>query len=275
MRSPTTWPREPATFVVSSARTSLKYVPRHLDFEPGVRDEILQREVGQIGVEIERSFAAFPQLDFVHARFERVADQRRLVVEGEQILRVDRDLFDLFAVDVDFDRHLRPIFAAGDDVLGQGLDRDGRVAGAVPIGRVLAVVEQVLGQPRRLFGLRIGPREELQVVGVGLGFAVVPEPPERAFGQLEPGGLVLVVLDQVLVDVPHDHRQAIGGLHLREGQAEQALGVDRKPGPVAIEKVLHLLVVHVRLDEHAVDQGVDVVGVRFVRIDRLARVCRS
>ena len=111
--------------------------------------------------------------------------------------------------------------------------------------------------------------KKVQIVGVGLGFAVIPKPPERALGKLEPGGLVLVVLDQVLVDVSHDHRQAIISLHLREGQAEQTLGVDRKPRPVAVEKILHLTVVHIRLDENAVDQGVDIVGVRFRGIEWL------
>ncbi len=78
---------------------------------------------------------------------------------------------------------------------------EGRVAGRVPVGGVLAVVEQVLDQPRGHLALRIGPGEQLQVVGVGLVLAAVPVPPVPA-RQVEPGRLVLVVLADVLVDVP-------------------------------------------------------------------------
>ena len=58
---------------------------------------------------------------------------------------------------------------------------------------MLAVVQQVLDQPRGQLALGIGPRQQLQVIGVGLVLAAVPVPPV-ALGQLELGRLVLVVL---------------------------------------------------------------------------------
>ena len=59
------------------------------------------------------------------------------------------DFFALLAVDPDFDGQVGLVFAAGFDVVGEGFDDEGRVAGAVPVGGVLAVVDEVLDEPRR------------------------------------------------------------------------------------------------------------------------------
>ena len=77
---------------------------------------------------------------------ERVSRHGDPVVVGEKISRRDRDFFDLAAVDRDLDRHLRTVFAAGFPKFGKRLDRDSRVAGAVPIGGMFAIVEQILRQ---------------------------------------------------------------------------------------------------------------------------------
>ena len=50
------------------------------------------------------------------------------------------------AVELDLDGHVGLVFAAGLEVLGHRLDAQRRVARAVPIGRMLAVVEDVLHQ---------------------------------------------------------------------------------------------------------------------------------
>ena len=50
-------------------------------------------------------------------------------------------------------------------------------------------------------------------------------------------------------------------LLLVQGQAEHRLGVDGELRAVAIEEVAHLVVVDVGVDEHHVDEGVEVVGV--------------
>ena len=122
------------------------------------------------------------------------------------------------------------------------------VAGAVPVGGVPAVVEQVLHQPRGLLILGVGQRQQLQVVGVGLGLAAVPVPPVIFGGQPQIGGLVLVVLDHVLLDVLEDdlelllHGRDVGRLRAvarlaEEGQAEHRLGIDRDVGAVAEQEV--------------------------------------
>ena len=61
----------------------------------------------------------------------------------------------------------------------------GRVAGAVPIGGVLAVVEQILDQPRSdVSPLGSVFAKQLQIVGIGLDLAAVPVPPQLFSGSL-------------------------------------------------------------------------------------------
>ena len=113
---------------------------------------------------------------------ERVAFEHERVVEREQVLGVDLHFLAFLAVDPDFDRQVGLVLAAGLDVVGQRFDHQGRVARAVPVGGVLAVVDEVLHEPRGDLALRLGRREQLQIVGVGLVLAAVPVPPD-VFGQ--------------------------------------------------------------------------------------------
>ena len=78
------------------------------------------------------------------------------VVDGEEIRGGDLDFLLLLAIDEDLDRHVGRVFAARFQVIGQRFDRVGRVARAVPVRRVLAVVEQVLDQLRRNLALGFG-----------------------------------------------------------------------------------------------------------------------
>ena len=55
-------------------------------------------------------------------------------------------------------------------------------------------------------------------------------------------------------------------LLLVQGQAEHRLGVDGQVGAVAVEEVAHVGVVDVGVDQHHVDEGVEVVGVLLARV---------
>ena len=46
---------------------------------------------------------------------------------------------------------------------------------------------------------------------------------QMSCGQLEVGGLVFVVFDDVLADVLHDHRELFGFVLLVEGEAEHGV----------------------------------------------------
>ena len=120
---------------------------------------------------------------------------------------------------------------------------------------MLAVVQQVLDEPRGSFALGVGLGEQLQVIGVGLVLAAVPIPPIAA-GQIEPGRLVLVVQHQVLLDIPQDHRQLVLLALFFQGDAVHRQRVDRQLDPVAVEEIKHLGVLHGAVDEHHVDEGV-------------------
>ena len=160
----------------------------------------------------------FAELDRVPAGFERVAGQDEAIVEREQVVAGDFHFLPLLAVDPDFDRHVGLVLARGLDVVGERFDHQGRVAGAVPVGGVLAVVDEVLHEHRRDGVLRIVRHEQLEVVGMGLELAAVPVPPVAA-RQIEVGGLVLVVLDQVLADVPQHHGEFFGFVLFFEREA--------------------------------------------------------
>ncbi len=63
-----------------------------------------------------------------------------------------------------------------------------------------------------------------------------------------------------------DHRQLFLLALLVEGQAEQRLGIDGQVRAVAIEEVAHLVVVDFAIDQHHVDEGVEIVGLGLVRL---------
>ena len=158
---------------------------------------------------------------------EGFAFEDERVVEREQVVGVDLGFFALLAVDPDFDREVRLVFAAGFDVVGERFDDEGRVARAVPVGGVLAIVDQVLHEPRGDRALRFDGGEQLQVVGVGFELAAVPVPPD-VLRQVQVGGLVLVVLDDVLADVLHDHRELLGFVLLVAGRGRTSLSRRRR-----------------------------------------------
>jgi len=111
----------------------------------------------------------------------------------------------------------------------------------------------------------------LEIVGVGLELASVPVPPLPA-REVEPGGLVLPVLDDVLADVPHHHRQFLGPLLLVQGRPEERQGVDREAGAVTVEKFPHGIAFPPGVGENRVDEGIEVVGVVLVRLPPLPGV---
>ena len=84
--------------------------------------------------------------------------------------------------------------------------------------------------------------------------------------QVQVGGLVLVVLDDELADVPQDHRQLVGFVLLVQGEAEHRQAVDGELRAVAVEEIAHRVVLDVGVDEHHVDERVEVVGVVLVRL---------
>ena len=124
---------------------------------------------------------------------------------------------------------------------------------------MLAIVQEVLDEPRSQLALGIGAGEELEVVGVRLVLATPPVPPAIG-GQLEPSGLILVVLLDILADVLHDHGELVVLALFLERDAEHGQTVDREIGAVAVEEVAHLGVVGVGIDEDHVDQCVEVIG---------------
>ena len=73
----------------------------------------------------------------------------------------------------------------------------GRVAGAVPVGGVLAVVEQVLDQARGHLALGIGPCRAASSSRRWLRSRCRTST-TRFLGQFEIGGLIFVVLDDEL-----------------------------------------------------------------------------
>ena len=197
----------------------------------------------------------------VLAVLDRVAEQDEAIVEVEQVLVVDLHVLVLLAVEPDLDGHVGTVLAAGLEIVGHGLDAQGGVAGAVPVGGVPAIVEQILHQPRGLGILGIGRGQQLEIVGVGLGLAAVPVPPVVVGGQTQVGGLVLLILNDVLLDVLEDHVELVRCCcFLEQGQAEHRLGVDRDVSAVAEEELAHLGVLDAAVDQDHVDQGVDVVG---------------
>jgi hypothetical protein len=52
-----------------------------LDLEPGLGDEILKGEIGQVGVEVDRPGPLSPDLDLVLPGLDRPAAEDQLVVE--------------------------------------------------------------------------------------------------------------------------------------------------------------------------------------------------
>ena len=97
---------------------------------------------------------------------------------------------------------------------------------------------------------------------MGFIFAAEPVPPITG-GQTEPGGLVFVVLLDVLADVSHDHVEFfLFGLFF-QGNAVHGHRIDGKFCSVAIEEFEHVGVFHAAVDEHHVDECVEIVGILF------------
>ena len=172
------------------------------------------------------------------------------------------------AVEAIVDRHIGPVLAAGLEVVGQGLDAEGRVAGRVPVGAVPAVVEQVLDQPRGKLALGIGPGQQLEVERVGLDLAAVPGPPVTLVGQLEISRLVLVILHHVLARCSGAPCASLSfSPSFVQRQSEHGLGIDGEVRAIAIEKAEHRVVLDSGVDQNHEDERIEVVGGFLVRFD--------
>ncbi len=240
-------------------------LPLDLDLEARLGDEVLQGEVREVGVEVERAGSLLAQFDGVFARFDRVAEEDELVVEREEVLGVDRDFLLLLAVQEHFEREFGFHFASGAQVVGERFDAEGRVAGGLPVGGVLAVVEQVLDQARGGFALRVHLGQKFEVIGLRFVLAAVPAPPVALVTQFQPGCLVFVILFQELFDVAAQHVALFHAVLLVEGEGQHGLGIDRQVVAVAVEEIAHFLVGGVRIGQDHIDEGVEVVGFLFLR----------
>ena len=206
------------------------------------------------------------------AEFERVTpggdvgpfEHERVVID-EQVLGIDFDILPLRTVEPHLDRQVGLALARGPQVVGQCFDAEGRVARALPISAVLTIVEQILHQPRGDASLRLDARQQFEIVRHRFVFAAVPVPPVVRAGKFEPGGLVLVVLDDVLRQVLHHGGQLVGLAELVQGRAVHRERVDRKLRSIAIQELQHLGVAMIGIDEHHEDEGVEIVGLRLVR----------
>jgi hypothetical protein len=147
-------------------------------FESGGAESVFEGEDFEVGVGIERALAGFVQFDDVFAGGHGFACQGDRAVEGEEVVAVDGDLAFGLAVDEDFDIHFRGVLAAGLEVCGDGLDGVGGVAGGFPVGRVLAVVDEVFDQPAGVGVLGFHGGEQFEIPCVGFDLAAIPEPPD-------------------------------------------------------------------------------------------------
>ncbi len=233
-----------------------------VDFElkAGVADVIFEREVRKVAVPIQWAGAAFAELDGVRAGWQVITFEHESVVECEQVLGVDFFFFAFLAIDPHLNREVGLVFAGGFDEIGEGFDHERCIAGAVPVGSIFAIVDEVLYQLRRDGAFRVGRCEQFEVVRFGLVFAAVPEPPDVG-GHVQIRRLVFVVLDDELADVLHDHVQLFGFVLLVEGEAVGGEGVDGELRAIFIEPIAHGVAFHVGIGEDHVHERVDVVGV--------------
>ena len=173
-----------------------------------------------------------------------VAAENELIVEREQIGCGDMDFFLLRACHRARlrSRHVGLVFAAGLEILGQGLDRQARIAGRIPIAGMLAIVEQILHQARGHVAvglsfagrLHLSPTEKLEIASIGFDFAAIPVPPGVGFGELEIGSLILRVLDHKLTEILENHRELFRVMKFFQREAEHGLAVHGQIVAVAV-----------------------------------------
>ena len=247
-------------------RHQLVVIAVDLDFQTGLLDEFLEGEVGRVDIGVDRAVALAADLERVLAGGQRLAFEHQLVVKVEKILFGDADLLVLLAIDPQLDHHVGLGLAGSPQIIGERLDAERGIAGRVPVGRVLAVVEQVLDQPGGLGRLRIDLGEQLEIGRLAFVFAAIPVPPAAAvLGlELQVGGLVLGILGQILLDVADQHVAFLDVAFGIERQAEQRLGVERQLGAVAIKEVLHRHIILELAGEHQEDQRIQLVGMILV-----------
>src|SRR5208337_3791555 len=90
-----------------------------LDLQPGARDRVLEREVAQVRVPVERSLPFFPDAQSVRAGIDLVALEDQSIVEAEEIFRRDAHLLPRLTVQRDRDGQVGPILTTGLEVIGQ------------------------------------------------------------------------------------------------------------------------------------------------------------
>ncbi len=195
-----------------------------------------------------------------------VAFDYQLVVKPEQVVRCYPNFLVFPAVDIDLNRHVRFVLAAGPQVIGHGFDAQRRVTRRIPVGRVFAVVQQILHQPRRCFALRIGQSQQFEVIGLRFILAAVPAPPVPAVLQIQIGSLIFIVDHQVLSNVSHQHVALLDMVLYMQRHAEHGHAVYRKLGSVAIQKFPHLRIFLAGICQYHIHKRVKIIGIRFIGI---------
>lgn len=125
-------------------------------FQSSLLDEVLFGKHGEVGVGVEGAVSFSEYLHLVLACAEGITCDDHFVVVAEQVFLGDFHGLNFFAVHADGDFGFRIVFAGGAHVVGDGLNAVGGVAGGVPVGGVLAVVDEILHQSASLLGLGFG-----------------------------------------------------------------------------------------------------------------------
>ena len=146
----------------------------------------------------------------VAATGQLLARENELVVEREEIIGSDPLFLPFLAVDPYFDDHVGRDLLAGTEEIRKRLDTVGRIARVAPIGRMLAIVEQIFDESRRPRALGVGTGQQLEIKGVRFDLAPIPAPPLASLGKAQIGRFVFFVFDDVLFDVAKDHGQLFG-----------------------------------------------------------------
>ena len=83
---------------------------------------------------------------------------------------------------------------------------------------------------------------------MGFVFTAVPVPPVRTVGQVQMGGLVFIVVHQILFDVLQNHGKFFCIFHFVQGHSEHRPGIYRQLVAVTIKIGSHLFLVDITID---------------------------